>query len=321
MLCNGCKHKQAAGLVPVTRLAESIANKWVDKMWPVVEDYQEKLKSYIPNITSKGIPEGLYYLLVSVTDDMRRSLGTYNRYTLSEYKETPTLKNIKADDTFKTIVVKLNVETRNVKSYTSGLDLGEFVPAGDTSTNHARIVVHINHIMMSNLLTYRGVYRDALENTLTSVLGHELHHAADWAYQQAINKNKFNLVNRRQQVPDSMADDTKKVRYYNSDTELKSWAITVGHDIVANIVGTNIWERPSTSATGSTEYLTKYINKYLNMGQEVYWDYAKGYLSKQEIWDYLLPENRKKFIQRVWSYVRKELEHTLNQLEQREANQ
>lgn len=150
-----------------------------------------------------------------------------------------------------------------------------------------------NNIMLAvfNIIDYSMLFgeldKSKLYHAVSSTFGHELHHAIDWFYSR-YKKDDFGS-DRSSSSSSNLGDDPT---YYNSDTELKSWAYTIAQDILEDVSSKSVRQIRDLLEMTSEDLFGKYgIFKRPKI---------------KKIWDLVYPENRRNFITRVLTVIRRE---------------
>lgn len=151
------------------------------------------------------------------------------------------------------------------------------------SFSHIRMPIAI-YLAVFNLIQtsmlFGSLEKRELYHNILNTFGHELQHAIDWVFSK-YRKNPFGS----DKVPGASKGDPK---YYNQDTELKSWAYSVAHAIMED----------NLESFSDVRYLLNLTTSKL-MG-------LMKLPKVRESWESIYPENRKDFLQRVLKEIRRE---------------
>lgn len=154
----------------------------------------------------------------------------------------------------------------------------------DTSTVSGEVRLPVVHIGFYSILKkaaefsqYGEVTEEMLYRKFLSIVNHELLHAADWCYQVAAAGKMWRKVNPRG------GDDPDRSKYFNRDTELKSYASTVALAVYEQM-----------------EYQGLKPEEITKMTSKQFWAAVnEDRFSRTLILPKIYPENRQPFMDRV----------------------
>lgn len=279
------RFKQAAGLVPVQRLAGSISYEVTQAAWPAIEKFLDEYAEKKHEDVKASFLEQVLPARISYAID-KSGLHDFKLADKPNIDNMLALKNEQANDLMRGVHIQFLSQTRgdtNVASF--AIDT-----LGDPDQ---RVEVYLPTLFRYIIKKFElNFTKQEFDTILTDALAHELHHAADWAYQEAVNKSYYESNHAM------FKEDAGLPEYFNADTELKSFALNMGQATLTYFKNKGLLNTPES------------VQELIGMNSTDFWEYTKS-SSKGYLWKHVLPENRKVFIQRVWSYVRKELERTV----------
>lgn len=251
------KKKTAAGLTDLKGLDVKIGKIIADAIYNIYNEEDIKVPTYFQ------------YTL----DGYMKRKGYFHDYGygygLDQFLDTTLLKNTVANSLLNSTYLRLD---------TVG-SIGVFGMAAGTP------VISLNYLkIIESSMLFGRLDKSSLTKNIISTLGHELHHAIDWAYTKA-NKKDFYADKRHER---KKQPDYKDIEYYNTDTELKSYAYTVADVIFGDVNKNSVRELRDILDMTSSD-LKYYFNRP----------------AVKSIVDQILPENKKKFMQRVFNVLRK----------------
>lgn len=288
--------KTAAGLVDLHGLDTLLSKKAATALntaWKRLNDEVEP----IPDYETLLIHEIRFYKIIKQelfnNGLVKSPTDLYSNHKhISDFIDEPILKTESADDLFSKTAVHFGTYINN-----KATTLGSFSPDDYTSRSNTSVTVNLG-VILHRLLTIKGggylIDRD-FYMPIKNTLGHELLHAADWAYQQFGKRNKYRELNPTIE----RGTDPDHAKYMNKDTELKSWAYNAFREF---------WEfyDPSTARD---------YRELLEMSSEEFFKRFNS-LRRKDWVDKILPENRKKFIQRVLKTIQREAVKALQKIEE-----
>lgn len=278
--------KQAAGNIDLNGLDKDIS----EAIGQALFDLYEKRTKSLKEGSLQDFIRAESYQDTSFIESKVRSQGfsvtqiAESSFTLRDFLDdpkVPLLKNPHADLIFKRTLIGLEVFSRgqyNKESNTVSFKEhpGYFLPSNSERGARGTVTINIGYILAKVASQKSYPFARDFTRETQRIIGHELLHAADWAYHHAVGKDFA------PETEDNKALEGQGVEYYNMATELKSYAHNVALDI---------WHTVFTKSPNE-------LHDLLNMS---YAEWVKHLSSRhnKHVFDMVKPENRKTFTQRV----------------------
>lgn len=298
--------KQAAGFIPVERVAQMIAYYTININASHIKNYMLKLAE---QTTPSDRLHTLKMLAKLIEVEVRKDINISDWGSdLPAFANNPILKTPKADALFKRITIDLNPKGKSRPSVLGSFvrpsildvlswdDEDDFDDDKPSIPEGGAVQVYWFNLLLKVYNKTGWLDPKDVEKELVAVLSHELHHAADWAYQQAAKPGLFDKRNPAQNFddPGKLDQDGGKAEYYNSPTELKSFALNVSQEVWQDLSngGLSLKLLAGLQNLSYAEF-TASINKDTSLFSRIK--------------KFIRPENMRVFYKRVWGYLQKEI--------------